>query len=285
MGKKITLTTEELDRIIKEVASRVLKEGIDIDKDNLTVGFNPSHQNYINTNDPWNPIPIYNIVDGKKVISIFERKCSDDGSDGNPLIYALKGKKWKFKNPHFDIMSLLRRFVAVTKELKEEYDLIITTPSSNKLNTELLYKVERLIPHSDSFENFFVKYTADEVYKSFIDDEWLERTYSNKKYRKKIHSMIYRAICQMNLPTSKGGNDGIFSYKFIKPTILRQAILQSMSVSEEFTEADRINGKNVLIIDDTVTSGKTLSDSAKAILQTYDPKSITFLTLFSPLTR
>jgi hypothetical protein len=104
----------------------------------------------------------------------------------------------------------------------------------------------------------------------------------------KVHGMIYNAIRKMNQPKSRGGNDGVFSYKFIKPAILRNAILQSMKVSDnyangEFEVADRINGKNALIIDDTVTSGKTLSDSAHAILEMYDPKSITFLTLFSPL--
>lgn len=284
MGK-FTLTEDELSNIIKECIHRILGEGIDVDKDKMEVGFNPNHQEYVNTNDPWNPKPIYNTIDGKKIISIFERKRTEDGSDGNPLIYALKGNKWHFRNPHFDVMSLLRRFVAVTKELKESYDLIITTPSSNSLNTEILYKVERLVPHSDSVENFFMKYSADEVYESFIDNDWLERNYANKKQRDKVHSMIYKAICKMNIPKASGGNDGVFSYKYIKPIVLREAILQSMKISDEFKEADRINGKNVLIIDDTITSGKTLSDSAKAILEMYDPKSITFLTLFSPLSK
>lgn len=286
MGK-ITLTTEKLDKIIKEAVTRVLSEGIDVYKDDMTVGFNPNHQNYINTNDPWKPKPIYNEINGNKIISIFERETSEDRNDGNPLIYALKGHKWKFKTPKYDIMALLRRFVAVTKELKDTYDVIITTPSSNSLNKEILYKVERLIPHSDSFADFFMKYTANEVYENFIDSDWLERTYSNENFQTKIHRQLYSAICKMNKPKSANGNDGIFSYKFIKPIILRNAILQTMKISDkyqdEFTYANRINGKKVLIIDDTVTSGKTLSDSAKAIMGMYDPKSITFLTLFSPL--
>lgn len=285
--EKITLTENQLNSIIKEVVSRVINEGIDVNKDELTVGFNPNHQEYVDTNDPWNPKPIYNVINGNKIISIFERKSSEDYNDGNPLIYALKGHNWKFKNPKYDIMALLRRFVAVTKELKETYDVIITTPSSNRLNTEILHKVERIIPHSDAFGDFFMKYTANEVYENFIDNDWLERTYSNKEYRKTVNRKIYKAICDMNKPKSKKGNDGIFSYKFIKPTVLRNAILQTMRISneyqDEFAYADRINGKKVLIIDDTVTSGNTLSDSAKAIMDMYDPKSITFLTLFSPL--
>lgn len=281
--KTIQITEEKLNEIVKETVSQVL-EGIDIDKENLTVGFNPTHQDYIYTNDPWNPKPIYNMVRGYKVISIFSRKMSDDRLDGNPLIYALKGKDWQLKHPKYDIMALLRRFVAVTKELKEHYDVIITIPSSNALNTEILQKVKRLIPHSDAFSDFFQKYNANDVYERFLDSEWLSRTYANEADRKKMHRNIYKALdnmCKLNR--------GIFSYKFIKPVELRDAIKQSMGISDkyqdEFSYADRINGKNILIIDDTVTSGKTLSDSADAIMEMYDPKSITFLTLFSPLNK
>lgn len=45
--------------------------------------------------------------------------------------------------------------------------------------------------------------------------------------------------------------------------------------------AEHINDKNILIIDDTVTTGATLSTSADAICRTFKPKSITFLTIFS----
>lgn len=286
MGK-ITLTTEELDKIIKEAVKRVLKEGIDVDIDTKSVGFNPNHQNYIDTNDHWNPKPIYNNVRGYDVISIFTRQMSNDRLDGNPLIYALKGKEWKLKHPRYDIMALLRRFVAVTKELKETYDVIITIPSSNSLNKDILHKIERLIPHSEAFSDFFYKYTVDEVYDRLIDSEWLSRTYPHKEDNNRMHKMLYTQLKKMGLPKSEGGNDGIFSYKFIKPTELRNAINQSMGINEKYKDtfyySNKINGKKVLIIDDTVTSGKTLSDSADAIMDTYDPKSITFLTLFSPL--
>ena len=91
----------------------------------------------------------------------------------------------------------------------------------------------------------------------------------------------------MNLPKEQKGNDGIFSYKFLKPSELRNAIVQSMYINDDFrdelTYGPLINSKKVLIIDDTVTSGKTISDSADAVKEMYDPISITFLTLFSPL--
>lgn len=36
------------------------------------------------------------------------------------------------------------------------------------------------------------------------------------------------------------------------------------------------------MLDDTVTTGKTISDSAQILTETFSPKSITFLTIFSP---
>lgn len=282
------LTEEQIREIVREEINKLCTtEGIDVDKNQMLVGFNPSHQENVNTNDPWNPKPIYNYIDGHKVISIFERKMTDDKQDGNPLIYALKGKDWKFKHPQYDIMALLKRFVAVTKELNEDFDVIISIPSSNPLNNEILKKIIRILPHENYYEDFFTKYSANEVYDDFIDSDWLLQTYDNEQERNRMHRMIYQAICRMNLPKSQKGNDGIFSYKFLKPSELRNAIVQSMYVSDEFSDeiifGPKINDKKVLVIDDTVTTGKTISDSADAIREMYDPKSITFLTLLSPL--
>lgn len=81
-------------------------------------------------------------------------------------------------------------------------------------------------------------------------------------------------------------NNGVFSYKYISTLAYRESIEKSLSI--EFDDdlsmqyRNAINGKNVLVLDDTVESGKTLSDSAEAIRSMFDPLSITFLTLFSP---
>ena len=63
MAKKTIIVTESrLNEIISEQVKKALREGIDIDTDSTphTVGFNPNHQEYVDTNDPWNPYPIYN---------------------------------------------------------------------------------------------------------------------------------------------------------------------------------------------------------------------------------
>lgn len=78
---------------INETIDNHIFEGIDVDKENHIVSFNPNHQEYVDTNDPWNPKPIYNEVYGHKVISIFKRKDTENKLDENPVIYALKGIK------------------------------------------------------------------------------------------------------------------------------------------------------------------------------------------------
>jgi hypothetical protein len=129
---------DNFDKIIRESINSIV-EGLDLDPVYGTVSMNPNHQNYVDTNDAWSPHPYYTTINGYKVISLFKNKW-----EHNPLIWALKNKKWKFKNPQHDIMFLLRRLVAVTKELHENFDVIITTPSASNLNNELLSKIKRL---------------------------------------------------------------------------------------------------------------------------------------------
>ena len=44
-----------------------------------------------------------------------------------------------------------------------------------------------------------------------------------------------------------------------------------------------INDKDILILDDTISSGETISDNVKAIRDTFQPKYITVIILFSKL--
>jgi predicted amidophosphoribosyltransferase len=246
---------DNIDKIIKESINLIV-EGLDLDPVYGTVSMNPNHQNYVDTNDAWSPQPYYTTINGYKVISLFKNKW-----EHNPLIWALKNKKWKFKNQRYDIMFLLRRLVAVTRELHEKFDVIITTPSSSKLNNELLSKVERLVPHSKSYRNFFTKYSAKEVFENLPN-----------VYKERL--MVYFQEMQRN-------NGGMFSYKYI-PVGLRNKIGDTIRINGDLKLTNEINGKRILILDDTVTTGKTISDSARALMGTFTPKSITFFTLMTP---
>ena len=272
----------------KQSKSNKIYDGIDIinEKDEHLVGFNPNHQNNVDTNDLYNPKPIYNTINGLEIISIFQRLKNDRGNDGNPLIHALKhqvdaeGKIWNFLNPKYDLMALLRRFVAVTKEIKGKFDTIITIPSKHDLNERLLDYITSIIPHDRNVIDFFDKYDAETVLQS-LDWNQLEIDCGGKnaryyKLKKKIEESFGRMIKE---------NNGNFSYRFINPTSLRRYVTQTMAIAnpDENYVGELINDKNVLVIDDTYATGSTLGDAFDAITLTYSPKKITFLTLLSPL--
>lgn len=286
MAKNIIITESELRKIIKEEIIKHISEGIDINKtgNNRTVSVTNNHQNYVDTNDSHNPYLFLDTQRGFRTLSIFQRKSTNDRMDSNPLLNALKVRKgWKFNNAKSDLMKLLKNFVAAS-HLLPKYDTIVLTPSNNKLNEIVFSYLLRLIKHDYAENKFFSKLEAQDVYEKMINDDYINSHFENPS---EVWNSIDDSFSAMNLPKSQNGNDGIFSYKFLEKSSYRDAILQSMKINirphSDLNYAEAINGKDVLVFDDTITTGKTISDSGKAIAEMFNPKSITFITLFSAL--
>lgn len=283
MAKKLIITETELREIIKEeIHKTFLKEGIDIDTigGKRQISVNNSHQDYVDTNNFRSPYLFADNQRGFRTLSIFQRKSTEDKvTDSNPLLNALKRRKnWEFGDAKNDLMKLLKNFVAASK-LLPKYDAIIMTPSHNELNKIVFNYLIRIIPHDISYTNFFDKLSANDVYENMIDDKYIQENFKDPN---KVYNEIDDAISLMNKT-----NDGIFSYKCLLKSKYREAIIQSMKVNigthNDLNYADSINGKDVLVFDDTITTGKTISDSGSAITKMFSPKSITFVTLFSAL--
>lgn len=282
MKQTINLTENQLRAIIKEEISKYLNEGIDIitnDQDKRIVTVNNSHQNFVDTNNYKEPYIFSDQLRGYKTLSIFQRKNTEDKLDSNPLLNALKGRRrWELGDKKNDLMKLLRNFVSAS-HLLPKYDTIIMTPSNNELNKTVFGYLIRLIQHDYAFENFFEKLSANDVYENMIDEEFIETNFQNPA---KVYNDIDYAFGLMNK-----NNNGIFSYKCLQVAKYRDAIIQSMKVnmspSSDLNYADSINNKDVLVFDDTITTGKTISDSGNAIKEMFSPKSITFVTLFSAI--
>lgn len=281
--------TEEDRKILKEIVEEelfkifYLNEGVDIDVENHIVSFNSSHQNNVDTNDLIHPFIIKNNIRGETVLSIFERKDNEEGNDGNPLVYALKGiNRWRFAYPKYDILALLKRFVSVTTHLQNQFDTLVVTPSNNPLNNRVFDYLQRIVHFEYKISNLFSKLSASEVREFYFDEEYY---YSLANGDENKISFMMRAMERAFQKMIKDNNN-VFSYKYISPLAYRDGIIQSLSVSLSDTSIvkyrDYLNEKNVLVFDDTVASGKTLSDSAMALKEMFDPNSITFLTLFSP---
>ena len=258
-----------------------LVEGIDIIPGNgsRTISVTNNHQRYVDTNNHQSPYLFADTQKGYKVLSIFQRKSTGDKLDSNPLLNALKQRNgWEFADARRELHILLRNFVAASS-LLPQYDTMIMTPSNNDLNKTVFMYLRRLIRHNHSFENFFEKYLAQDVYDYLIDDKYIESRFKNPA---KVFNDLDEAIARMNLE-----NDGVFSYKYLQKSAYRDVIIQSMKVNmgahNDLNYADYINGKDVLVFDDTITTGKTISDSGNAIKDMFAPKSITFVTLFSAI--
>jgi len=274
--RKILLEKCINERLLKE--NQYLIEGIDIDLENKTVSFNSTHENNVDTSTLINPT--YYKLNSIDVISIFKRKKTKYFQlDGNPLIYALKGiNNWKFKNSEQDIVNLLKQFIRISEKIKSSYDTIIIVPSNNSLNVNFLYRLNKIIKTQYQITDYFDKMTVEDVFENFINWKKIKEDFKDK-YDDIVKSL---SICFNSMDTK---NNHYFSYKYIKDVNLRKYITRTIHSSNEKTidYAIHINDKNILILDDTIASGSTISEVCKEISETFTPKSITVITLFSKL--
>jgi hypothetical protein len=263
------------ESIIKENIHLI--EGIDVDYINKVVSFNDDHQENVDTSTIINPT--YYKINDIDVISIFKRKKSEEYTlDGNPLIYALKGiKGWKI-NDKMGIINLLRKFIRISEKIKEKYDTVITIPSTNELNVNFLHRLSKIIKSKYQINDFLDKLTINEVYENYIDWNSMNNDFGGE------FPMIQRKMNKFFTNMEKDNNH-YFSYKYIQDVRLRKYITKTMEVDNEkiIEYSSYINGKDILILDDTIGSGTSISEATRAINNTFVPKSITVITLFSKL--
>ena len=77
--------------------------------------------------------------------------------------------------------------------------------------------------------------------------------------------------------------DGYFTRHFVKNPTMRNLLTQTLKLSKDAAAryAKDIDGKDVLLIDDSISRGQTIKEACTIISENYEPKSITVLTLFS----
>ena len=275
MSNRKEFLEQTIRKILKEELD-TLVEGIDVDYNTRTVSFNSNHENNVDTSIAVNPT--YNGINGINVISIFKRKRNDENTDGNPLIYALKGKNdWHFKNPESDISNLLKQFIRISEKIRPEYDTIITVPSQNVLNTNILHRLNKIIKCKYTISDYLYKTMSEDVFENYIDWSAIYKDFGDRKgdsIQKELGKSFYKM---------EEENHGYFSYRFIKDSNLRKYITKTMySNDNEIIEyAPYVNGKDILILDDTISSGSSISEATKLIQETFIPNTITVITLFS----
>lgn len=286
-----------------------INEGLDLIQDpsggdRTLVRITDLHQDGLDISLDTNPVcydlPVYVNIKNKKikfpVISIFKRKPYYDKDhkkdlDGNPALYALK----KEKNYDFfsdkDKKLLMKRFefilnkifknISGTIIMQNRNSVIlpttgITVPSTNELTKVIVDTVHNVNPDLCIITDVIRKLYASDVYNYCCHPDSKFRTY----WREKGKSSNEIWDLQMDLADYLSDMPDDKFRRHLLPAELRPSVLNTLEISKKSYKKN-INGKDILLFDDTLTYGHTLEETINIIYDNYNPKSITILTLFS----
>lgn len=271
---------EIVNETVTQVLDTIINEGIDFDPQTKTVSYNPSHEENVDTSIEHNPTKDMSIVQNVDVWSIFKRKKGLRG-DGNPLVYALKGEGgWTFRSES-DRMAIEHQFDAIATKFATMYPIGVTIlmPSGNELNTHIADIVKSKSQNAEVIEGLICKVTTEEVDEIVLDFNSKFREF----YKDDFNSKYYELCRYLDLMDKK--RNGYFSRHLIKNKQMRDILDLTLKLSEDkFAEfANKINGQDILIIDDTISRGQTIKEACHIMMESYAPKSITVLTLLSKL--
>lgn len=277
--KKITEYTKDnnlnqiMDEIVEKEIDTTFNEGIDFDTE--TVAYNSSHENYVDISVENNPTIDGEIVPGVQVWSIFKRKKVETREDGNPLVCALKGEGWTFRSEE-EREAIEKQLDLIASKFVSMYQEGITVliPSGNELNKHIADIVLSKSENGELIEGVICKLTTEEVNDIVLDFNSKFREH----YKDNFNSAYYRLdrfLDQMDKQLK-----GTFSRHLIKDPEMRDVLDFTLKVSEDiYAEfANKINGQNILIIDDTIGSGQSIKKACRIMMESYAPKSITVLT-------
>lgn len=281
MKKVIHLTEQDLYFIVYDSLERLINEGIDFNNDTHRMWYTPGKEDNLNTSIASNPTVTERIINGIKIWSVFQRKTGDKRGDGNPALYAFKGEKgWKISNEDRNLIIsqaklIIQKFVSV-----HHYKATIVLPSTNKLNGYFASWIKEKDQNVNIISNLIMKMSVEEVLDAIdMPNSAFHKQYGNGENFDSAFRRLQRYCEKM------GGINELFKYHCVSDPKMREAITQTMKIDDrelgEYIES--INGQDILLIDDSVTYGKSLIEAANIIKQYYVPKSITVLTLFSPL--
>lgn len=286
----------------KRLSNESLNEGIDLSysSDGIKVSYNPKHNRGVNAKLADNPtkfdlsVPAIKLQNGiVPVYSILQRtpmKVVAGSADGNPLVYAFKNENGYAFKSDYDKKTIQDCIDAILKKFVEQYFAAIegnvTTivcPSENLLNKTFAYafrkNAEALGKTVNLQEDDLVKFPVDDIRSEIVDDATSELNRWLISLPKST-AMKKRAILDKALDKMDAEHNGAFAYHFIKDNDIRKHISCTMKLS---SHAKHIEGENVIVLDDTISQGKTLSEAFQLLCGSYLPKSIVGLTLFSPL--
>ena len=276
------MSNSRMNKIVNEVVvqsiNRVINDGIDFDPNTKTVLYNHSHEENVDISIKHNPTMDGDIVPNVQVWSIFKRKRGLRG-DGNPLVYALKGEGgWTFRNES-DRNAIEKQFDAIATKFATMYPVGVTIlmPSGSELNMHIADVVMSKSRNAELIKGVICKLTTEEVDDIVLDFSSKFREF----YKDEFNSKYYELGRYLDLMDKE--KKGSFSRHLIKDPEMRDVLDSTLKLSNDrFAEfANKINGQDILIIDDIISKGQSIKEACHIMMESYAPKSITVL---SPLT-
>lgn len=272
MEKNNVISEQELISIIKNDIFE--NDGIDMSLQRQ-VTLTDKHENLVNISLVDNPTCTKDVIPSIEVWSLFQRKAGGI-SDGNPMLYALKKEKgYSLTNPKI----VYKRIEDLCEQFIQNHTNMATTlaiPSTNPLNKYLLNTLKKKCKNTMIIENLLVKMSVQEVDDYIFQEDSLFREKYKTQYEQ-AYEMFANYCLKMK--------DGIFRIHLIEDMKMRKVIDNTIKVADQFygKYLSAINGKDILIIDDSVTTGQSLREAYQIIADCYEPRSITILTIISPL--
>lgn len=279
MRRRIYLSEDDLRGIICHYLIKLVDEGIKFNRKTYTVSYDPDNEDYLDTSLDSNPSKNSGVMQGVDAWSVFKRKRGNMRGDGNPALYALKGENgWTIDSQ--SKKALIDRAKQIIQKFLSEhhYNATIVVPSTNQLNYQLATWIKEKDHNINVIDDLIRKMTVQEV-NDAVDKKGsaFHLRYGNDT------DDAYERFC--SYCDRMGGERAFFRYHFIPEMDMRDAITQSMKMNDnklgDYIEA--INNQDILIIDDSITSGRSLKQAAELINQYYAPKKIVLFSLFSQL--
>lgn len=219
--------------------------------------------------------------------SIFRRFRDEDErvkeSDANPLIYALKNERgWSIsRSDRNKIMAILKK-VAVKFKREFNGNVTIVMPSSKGLNDAFAKCMQEVAPNTKLITKMLSKRKAMEIYENVekIGKSPFQEYYKNKKGG--VDEALQRLFDLCDDMSKRG--EGNFTFHDIPSTGgMRDLITKTLMYTDRsFAQyAEAINGKDILLLDDSLYHGNTIRDAVELIESVFKPKSYTALTMFS----
>lgn len=229
--------------------------------------------------------------------SILGRTPASGISDGNPLIYALKRiNNWRLASVD-DFSILLDYYIAVCNStfnggLFADVDVLIPLPSSAKINAAMVNCITGRFKPEIITLDYLKKQSVESAYSQIdemlIDVQWMGRLYpelrhGTQEYDRKLRNVISDLENAKQRNTESNAERGIsgnpFAIKYI-PVEYRK--LFNDYITGAFPDGI-LEGKNVLVVDDSIASGQSLRGFVEKYVVGQKPASVRALTLLSPL--